>query len=136
MIRPKILIAEAEPRSARFFETSLASAGFQVFQAVDSASAWSIIQTQELVMALVDAKLPGLPKRNVLLRLRAEPGLSDLPVLILGESAYAEEAVEWLNLGADDYISRFISVELFNAELHAKLRRAVHARKLTLKNQS
>jgi DNA-binding response OmpR family regulator len=130
MIRPKILIAEGEPRRARLLETTLASAGFQVFQAVDSASAWDIIQSQDLVVALVDAGLPGLPKGNVLRRVRAEPGRSELPVLVLGESAFAEEAVEWLNLGADDYISRSISTELLIAELHAKLRRASNASKL------
>ncbi len=132
MIRPKILIAEAEPRTARLIESSLESAGFQVVCAVDSASAWNIIATQDLALALVDAKLPGSPECNVLLRVRTEPGLSDLPVLILGESAFSEEAVKWLNLGADDYISRYTSAELLKAELHAKLRRAVRVRKLVV----
>ncbi|MDE3090364.1 MAG: response regulator [Chloroflexota bacterium] len=124
MRHPKILVAEDDPRRAYFFQVSLESAGFQVLQAADSANAWRIIQAQKLVMALIDAKLPGLSDRNVLLRVRADPSLTKLPVLILGESLCSEEATEWLNLGADDYVSRAISPQLLMARVHAKLRRS------------
>lgn len=123
MMRPKILIAEDEPSRARFFQTSLESAGFQIFQATDSARAWRIIRTQDLVMALIDTNLPGLRNCNLLLCVRADPSLSKLSVVLLGGSASSEEVAEWLNLGADDYISRSISSELLKAEVHAKLRR-------------
>ncbi len=123
-MHPKILIAEDEPRRARYFQTSLESAGFQVFQATDSASAWKIIRAQKLVMALIDANLPGLSNCNILLHVRADPSLAKLPVVILGEPTASEQAVEWLNWGADGYISRSVSSQLLMAQVHAKLRRS------------
>ncbi len=123
MTHPKILIAENELDRARSLRSSLEADGFQVLQATDSASAWSILHAQELVMAIIDSRLPGLPTFNLLRRVRTDPDLTRLPVLILGESIASEEAIAWLNLGADDYISRSISSALLKAEVHAKLRR-------------
>ena len=119
---PKILIAEDDPSLARLLQSSLESAGFHVIQAGDSASAWSMIQTQELVLALIDTNVRGLRESNVLSRVRADPALSYLPVVILGKTDSPEEAVEWLNLGADDYISRSVSGRLLTAGVHARLR--------------
>jgi len=74
-------------------------------------------------MALIDARSPDLGTHNLLRRVRANASLSKLPVLILGEPEFSKEAAEWLNLGADDYISRSISPQLLLAQVHAKLRR-------------
>ncbi len=123
MVHPKILIAESEPSRARFLQASLESAGFQVMQATDSTSAWRIIQAQSLVLALIDDRLPDVRRYDLLRRMRANPNSAKLPVLILGEPLFSEQAVEWLNLGADDYISRTISSSLLVAQIHAKLRR-------------
>ncbi len=122
-MHPKILVGEAEPRRADLIQSSLEAAGFQVISTTDSASAWEIIQTQDLAIALVDTNLPGLREDNILLRVRADPSLANLPLVILGDAASSEQAVEWLNMGADDYMSRSISPRLLVAEVHGKLRR-------------
>jgi DNA-binding response OmpR family regulator len=123
MIHPKILIAEDDPHRARMYQTSLEADGFQVLQAADVIKAWQILQAQNLVMAIIDTHLPGLQKHNLLLCARGEPGLANLPVVILGDALESEQVVEWLNQGADDYLSRSISSELLKAQVHAKLRR-------------
>ncbi len=135
-MHPEILIAEDEPRRARLIQASLEAAGFQVIHATDSASAWSIIQTHDIVMALVDANVPGLHECNILLQVRADLTLSDLPVVILGEPASTEQAVEWLNMGADDYISRSLSSKLLVAEVHAKLRRGKRSGPVTAAHEA
>ncbi len=122
-MRGKVLVAENEPRRAREFQASLESAGFQVIHASDCAGAWDLIQTEGLDLALVDTNLYGLREGNLLVRVRADPALSHLPIVILGGSASSDEVVKWLNLGADDYVSRSISSGLLAAEVHAKLRR-------------
>ena len=124
MLHPKILIAEEEPQRAQSLQASLESAGFQVFHATDTTSAWKIIRAQSLVLALIDANLPGLSRCNLLLYLRADPSLAKLPVVILGEPTASDQAVKWLNLGADAYIGRSISSQLLMAYLHAQLRRS------------
>ncbi len=121
-MRSKILIAEEDSRRARWLQASLEAAGFQVILATDSSSAWSIIQKQDLAMAVVDTELPGLRQSNLLLRVRADPVLAKLPVLMLGDGTSDEQVLRWLNMGADDYLSRSISSRLLQAQVHAKLR--------------
>jgi two-component system, OmpR family, alkaline phosphatase synthesis response regulator PhoP len=119
----KILIAENDPRRAQSLRAILEAAGLQVFEASDSSGAWKVIQTQELAIALVDEDLPGLAENNILLRLRADPGLARLPIIVLGDAMSSVQGAQWLDMGADDYIGRSISVELLKAEVRAKLRR-------------
>ncbi len=124
MKRTKILIAESEPRRARLYQTSLEADGFQIVPATDSVEAWHALQTQDLALAIVDTHLPGLTEHNLLLDVRANPNLAKLLILILGDSAFSEEAVVWLDWGADAYLSRSISPELLRASVRAKLRRS------------
>lgn len=129
MIHPKILVAEDEPRRANAYRASLESDGFQVVQATDVGKAWRILQAQNLVMAIIDTHLPGLREHNLLLCVRGNPGLVNLPIVILGDALASEQAVDWLNHGADDYLSRSISSDLLKAQVHAKLRRKTNERK-------
>ncbi len=121
-MRSKVLIAEDQPRRARLLESGLEAAGFQVLLASDGPKAWSLVQTEDLAAALIDTELPGLAQSNLVFRIRADPRFARLPVLMLGDGTSAEQAVRWLNLGADDYLSRSISVRLLQAQVRAKLR--------------
>ncbi len=120
MMHPRILIVEAEPHREQSLRTGLEAAGFEVSVAADCTAAWQVLQTESLALALVDANAD----RNLLTGIRAEPGFAKLPVIVLGDAAASEQAVAWLNDGADGYISRFISPVMLVAEVRAKLRRA------------
>ena len=55
---------------------------------------------------LLDISLPGMDGTEVLKRLRADPELSELPVIALTAHAMAGDRQKYLNLGFDDYISK------------------------------
>jgi two-component system, OmpR family, phosphate regulon response regulator PhoB len=124
VIRPEILVAESEERTARFLRAALESAEYQVLQATDGDAAMKILRTRKPALVLIAANLPGLSSRQILLRVRADSRLSNLPVILLGDPDSAEESVEWLMLGADDYISKPVSARLLIALVHAKIRRS------------
>ena len=124
MMHPKILIAENEPRRAQMYQTSLEADGFQIVQATDCANAWQMLRMQNIAMAIIDTQLPGLHDHNLLLCVRADPSLAKLPVLMIGDALSFEAAIEWLDRGADDYLSRSITSEMLKAQVHAKLRRS------------
>ena len=122
MMHPKILMAEDNARWARAWQSSLESAGFQVVQATNTKGAWKIMHAQDLALVLIDVDLPGLSQCNILLQVRADPNLAELPVVMLGDDA-AEQVVRWLNLGADGFLSRTVSPQFLIAQIHAQLRR-------------
>ena len=124
MMRPKILVAESEVSTARFLRAALESAEYQVLPASDGDAALKILRTQKTALVLLGANLPGFSSRQILLRVRADSRMGNLPVIILGEPASTEESVEWLMLGADDYITKPVSARLLIALVHAKIRRS------------
>ncbi len=119
-MHPRILIVETEPQRAHSLRTGLEAAGFEVSVAADCTAAWTILRTESLALALIDAN----SDRNLLTSIRAEPRFAKLPVIVLGDAAASEQVVAWLSQGADGYISRFVSPVMLVAEVRAKLRRA------------
>ena len=91
--------------------------------ATDSTSAWKLIEAQDPVLVLIDAQLPELAQ-GLLRQVRHHPRVASLPVVIMSETRVDEDAAYWLNLGADDYMSGYISSQLLKAEVRARLRRA------------
>ncbi len=55
--------------------------------------------------------------------LRREPGLRDIPVLVLGATPYASSLQTCVNAGADDYVSTDSELEVIAARIAALLRR-------------
>ncbi len=72
-------------------------------------------------LVLLDVMMPGMDGWEVIKRLR---GTSDVPVLFLTGKGAAEDVVQGLKLGADDYIKKPVSLEELGLRVAAVLRRA------------
>jgi chemotaxis family two-component system response regulator Rcp1 len=66
-------------------------------------------------LILLDLDLPGTDGRTVLARLRAEPRLRHLPVIVLTASATHREMVQEEELQADGYLEKPIDLKAFVA---------------------
>lgn len=62
---------------------------------------------------LLDLKLPKVSGLEVLARVRADPRLANLPVVILTSSAMDRDMVEGYRLGANSYVQKPVSAEQF-----------------------
>jgi CheY-like chemotaxis protein/HPt (histidine-containing phosphotransfer) domain-containing protein len=76
MDTPRILVADDNPPSLRFFAEALALAGFECLQAADGGSAVQLAQAHALDLLLLDARMPGLDGTATLAAIRAGPGAS------------------------------------------------------------
>ncbi|WNG18756.1 ATP-binding protein [Cystobacter fuscus] len=120
---------------------------FEVQQAVDGLTALEAAREQHPDLIVSDVMMPGLDGLGLLRRLREDPDLRAIPVLLLSAQAGPEAAVSGLDAGADDYLVKPFCArellarvrsnlelarmrrELFRHEaLEAGLREAVHAR--------
>jgi CheY-like chemotaxis protein len=73
---PKILVADDNPLSLRFFEDALTQLGCAVTLAGDGIEAIAAAQDQRFDAMLLDARMPRLDGRGALARVRSEPGPS------------------------------------------------------------
>lgn len=108
----RVLVVEDQKRTAVFIRKALLAEGFAVDVAEDGETALELTGTTTFDAIVLDIMLPGRDGLSVL-RLLRERRIST-PVLLLSARGEANERVEGLNAGADDYLTKpFVLEELF-----------------------
>lgn len=86
--RPMILVIDDEPAILRIVTLALADTGVAVITANDGESAAAFLETHKPDMIIADVRLPGIDGVEIARRVRADPALSAIPILLM--SAYDE----------------------------------------------
>ena len=82
-------------------------AGFNVIQAFDGEEALEMLKKHPNTnMILLDIMLPKLSGFEVLERVRNQPALKDLPIIVVSALADLEDHERAIKLGATDYITK------------------------------
>jgi CheY-like chemotaxis protein len=103
-----ILVVEDEPISREILLENLGDAGYQTLAAADGNAAWEAIQEHgdRFIAIVLDRMLPGIDGMEVLRRLKADPALSHLPVIMQTAMAAHEDIMEGLQAGAHYYLTK------------------------------
>lgn len=116
------LIVDDEKQIRRLLRLALERADHQVYEAETGQAGLEAIAQRRPDIVLLDLGLPDMEGVKVLRRLRE---WSDVPVVILSVRDDAEEKVEALDAGADDYVTKpFDTAELL-ARVRATQRRSL-----------
>ena len=100
----------------------LESRGHAVDTAMDGITGLHLAVTGDFDAIVLDLGLPGLDGTEVCRRLRIEGRTT--PVLMLTARGELEQRVEGLDLGADDYLVKPVSLKELEARIRAQVRRA------------
>src|SRR5512143_4075172 len=119
----KILIADDEQDIVEMVKYNLAKEGYGVLTASDGARALEQARHRPDLI-LLDVMMPELDGWEVLKRLRQDPRTADIPVVFLTARSGDIDEVLGLELGADDYIIKPISIPKLIARVKHALRRA------------
>lgn len=84
---------------------------------------------------VVDRRMPVMDGFEVARRIKSDPQLQTIPVLILTGSDSAEDVVEGLGAGADDFVTKGSEIEILFARLRALLRMKTYQDQLRRFNQ-
>ena len=102
---------------------ALRSTGLEARGFADGAAFWQALQTERPELVVLDVMLPGIDGIELLRRLRADPELSDLPVVMATAKGAEYEKIQGLDLGADYYLTKPFGVMEFVSCVRAVLRR-------------
>ena len=112
----RVLIAEDEASIVLSLEFLLAAAGYEVFIARNGTEAIALAEKHRPDLLVLDIMLPIVNGFEVCSRLRANPELSELRILVLTARGREHEVTRGLALGANAYVTKpFGTRELMKA---------------------
>ncbi len=117
----RVLIVEDEKGMAELLKKGLEEENHSVMLALNGNSALELAAVSELDAIVLDLMLPGIDGYEVARRLRKKG--NGTPILVLTARDAALDIVKGLDLGADDYLTKPFSFEVFLARLRAVARR-------------
>jgi len=104
-----ILVIEDEPEVRDFASRLCELEGYQVLQAEDGDIGLRLAKESPVALVLLDLKLPGYDGWVTLERLKDDPALSSIPVVVFTASAAASERNRAMAMGAADYLIKPVS---------------------------
>lgn len=121
--RPRILLAE-DNRDMRDYLLRLLQPGFEVEAVADGVAAMQAIGRQRPDLVLTDVMMPELDGFELLARIRADPHLRELPVVLLSARSGEEARIEGAEAGADDYLTKPFHARELIARIRSQVRLA------------
>ena len=120
-----ILLVDDDPDIVRLLTLTLQPEGFRLLSASDGIAALEIARAERPDLLLLDWNMPGRDGLEVCRALRAEsdPGLCNVPVVLLTAQTGAEETAAGFAAGVTDYVTKPFSPAHVRARVHAWLRR-------------
>lgn len=117
----RVLVIEDERRMAELLAQGIREEGHTVTVAHDGKIGFESARASAFDAIVLDLMLPEMDGFTVARRLREER--NQTPILMLTARDSEEDTVHGLNLGADDYLTKPFSFEVFLARLRAIARR-------------
>jgi len=108
-----VLIIDDEPAAREGLEALLAGENYQLELAVNGLDGLAKAAQVAPDVILLDVMMPGMDGYEVCRRLRADPQLGEVPILMITALDDREARLEGIRAGADDFIAKpYDSVEL------------------------
>jgi len=121
-VSQRILVVDDETPVLTLLTRSLEKEGFHIIANRDGAQVLEIIRSQRPEMVILDINLPLVNGLEVCRRTRE---ISQIPIIIISGRSSSEDKLQAFTLGADDYITKPLSLQELLARVRAVLRRSV-----------
>lgn len=101
-----VLLIDDDPLIHKIVEASLMKDNFKVLYAANGESGLALALQNKPDVVLLDVVMPGMDGFEVCQKLRQDPALKYVPVIILTALDDRDSKVQGLEAGADDYICK------------------------------
>jgi CheY-like chemotaxis protein len=103
---PLVVAADDAADILALVRTTLSRAGYEVLTASDGERALELIRERRPAIAVLDVSMPKLDGLGVLARVREDPALAELPVILLSALAQESDVERGYALGASKYVRK------------------------------
>ena len=102
----RVLIVEDHVKMATYLKQALEEQGYAVDIAYTGREGLDWAATIEFDLIVLDVELPDIDGFTVCRKLKAEPDLAEVPVVMMTTRDHAEDVLNGLEMGAVDYIPK------------------------------
>ena len=117
-----ILVVDDVPDNVKLVSGDLLDEGYEIISATSGAEALRLAAERKPDLVLLDVMMPEMDGLEVCRRLKANPELSSIPVIMLTARGFDEDLVEGFDAGAQDYVTKPYTLEVLLARVQSALR--------------
>ena len=121
----KILVVDDEQDICEILQYNLETEGFEVVTA-NSAEEALQLPLHEFSLILLDVMMGEMSGFQMARRLKDSPATTQIPIIFITALDGEDDLVKGLNIGADDYIAKPLSMKEVKARVRAVLRRTAY----------
>jgi sigma-B regulation protein RsbU (phosphoserine phosphatase) len=118
-----LLVADDDASNREMLARRLQRQGYQVSLAGSGLEVLRLVRTQKFDLVLLDMIMPGLDGYQVLTRMKSDPALADIPVIILSSLDQENNVARCIEAGAEDYVAKPFNSVFLRARIGASLER-------------
>lgn len=104
-----VLVIEDEVDVRKFASRVLTLEGFAVLETDNGEQGLKLVRKNKCALVLLDLRLPGRDGWFVLKKMKEDPALRDVPVIVFTASAGIPQRERALHMGAVDYLIKPLS---------------------------
>lgn len=119
----KILVVDDEQDICEILQYNLETEGYEVVTA-NSAEEALELPLQEYGLILLDVMMDEMSGFQMARKMKDNPATAPIPIIFITALEGEDNMVKGLNIGADDYITKPLSIKEVKARVRAVLRRA------------
>jgi adenylate cyclase len=124
---PRILVVDDNETNRDILMTRLEKHGYDLLQAADGEAALASVAQHLPDLILLDVEMPKLDGFEVCRRLKNDPALPFIPIILVTARAASQDVVTGLDAGADEYLTKPLDQQALVARVRSMLRiKALH----------
>src|SRR5258706_3766297 len=120
-LRPKILIVDDEPLNVDYLEQELEELNYATISSTNGREALDKIISESPDLVLLDIMMPIMDGFAVLERVKTNPAIRDIPMIVISANNDLQSVVKGIQLGADDYLPKPFEPTLLQARIQSSL---------------
>lgn len=123
----RVLVVDDVLPNVKLLEAKLTREYFEVLTAMNGPDALALMAEAEPDIVLLDVMMPGMDGFEVCSRIKADPKLAHIPVVMVTALSDVKDRVNGLNAGADDFLNKPVE----DVQLFARVRSLVRLKMMT-----
>ena len=120
----EVLLVEDDPAIREMLQTFLLSKNYKVKVAESGGVSFEILADKNPDLIVLDWMLPDISGPKIIRQIRNNKIQKDIPILMLTARAEEVDKIKGLDVGADDYMTKPVSLKELDARIKALIRRS------------